>query len=424
MKKLFVLAIACMFTASAYAAEMKWNGSIGTRYNKMTQNDGLNSFDTTVPFSGSGVAVNADKSTTNTKTLGFRANLGVTGGWDKVEFGIGGRTLGQANGSQSDWVNFNNNIDRFFGWELAWFRYNADFGFGDLALTFGRQKAAFAYDMQSQNMFDNDLRWDGLGWNWKWGSFGFNMVQYVITASDPQASVAAAPSTTNGSQIQTNGATDVVAATRGHFAMLYGFQPTMNWRFSDDIDTFLAVGLFNYSGTDNLFNNQLHGFVAPSTGTASTLNVDNSQLYQVLNTWTLPYSLAANIEVVWNKEVKYLQNTSVPRTQRGVNTADNTAWTAGLTYGKLKRAHDFMIGYAYGVKGLAAVMGSQTYDRFAPDMKGHTIDVKYNVDTNFNLAWKGVFTKEKSRKDLSGAGIATSEDHSQNYWELVAGVNF
>src|ERR1035437_7531151 len=110
MKNLIVLAVATLFATNALAAEMKWNGSAGWRYSQQSLNDSLGSLNS--------VAVGKDVSTTKTKQHQMRANLGVMGGWEHVEYGFGLRTTNAAN---DDYTVVGANADRVFGLEQAWF---------------------------------------------------------------------------------------------------------------------------------------------------------------------------------------------------------------------------------------------------------------------------------------------------------------
>ena len=145
MKKLIVLAVASLFATSAVAGEMKWNGSAGWRWVSTKQSDGLESKNNTT--------ANKDVSTLKSKAHNVRANLGVSGGWENVEWGVGVRTTSAAN---NDWKAVQNAGDHAAAFELAWFRYLKDFGALDINVTVGRQKNVFAYDETSQNFFDND----------------------------------------------------------------------------------------------------------------------------------------------------------------------------------------------------------------------------------------------------------------------------
>ena len=424
MKKLLVLALASVFATSAFAADMKWNGSAATRFTSKTQQDGTATVNTT----GQSTAKDTQK------TLGLRGNFGFTGGWDNISYGVGMRT--GTGSTVSDWGNYaSNSADFPVSLEQAWMKYSYDTGYGDLGMTFGRAKSVFAQDTQSQQLFDNDMRFNGLGWQWKWGSFGFNMAQYTLGARNAGTTDAATYTYTDSTQ---NAAT-----TKSHFAWIYGFQPNMSWKFSDEIDTFFAVGYYRFSGDDGRFTNRIHGGFSPldltsasaltavNTSKSGVINVDNSKIVQLYNTWNLPYRLKANVEVLLNKKYKYsavnqTNGTAAGATQAdfGANKTSSTAWTVGLQYGAVAKPHDFMLGYAYGVKGLTSVPGALTYSSFLPDNKGHTIDAKYALATNFVLAWKGVFLKEQSRKDSKGDAVTTAQEHKSNYWDVSAIVSF
>jgi hypothetical protein len=414
MKNLFVLAVAGLVATSANAAEMKWSGSTGWRYEQTINNDSLNSKNT----------AGKDTSKATTKAHGIRANLGVTGGWENVEYGFGMRTNNAAN---DDHVNLQNNADRAIGIDQAWFRYLRDFGSLDLSVTFGRQKNVLAYDSVSQNLFDNDVRWDGLGWQFKFGMFGLNAAQYITGAKTSAANGQASTFTSTD-------ATESVATTTSKFNYLLAVQPHMMWKFTDDIETMFAVGYYMWSDSSNA--NTMNGGYALTTNTGTpatsnlgnTLQVHNPRQWHFLNTWTLPYNLTFNAEYVMNKKTA-LDNTNVSGAYTGTaKDADKSALSLGLTYGSLKKAQDFTVGYAYGSKGIASVINRYTYEKFAADNKGHTFQVGYALADNFHLGWKGLFLKEKAKLNaLTGVattGVSAAQEIKTNYWELTAGVMF
>lgn len=406
MKKLLVLAIASLFTTAAVAGDMKWSGSAAVRYNNTVLNDGLQA--TTAV--GTGVK---DISKTTTKAHAIRANIGAAGGWDKMEWGVGFRTGGAAT-TTSDWVNYAAMGDQAVGIEQAWFKYNNDWGFGDISAIVGRQKNVFAHDMMTEQLFDKDLRFDGFGWTWKWGSFGLNASQYVIGASNNLAA-------TGASTYTTTAATEAGANTQRRFGVLYGFQPHMHWRFTDSIDAMFAVGFYKWSNVVTA-GNAVHGFTTPSaTGDNGTLVMDNMKQWQVLAMINLPYNLMFSGEYVMNKEQKYGSAATIFSN----NNADKSALALGLSYGKLKRAHDFTIGYAYNMKGLGAVANAQTNNLLPADANAHFVKAAYNLAENFSLGWQGIFADEKSKKQAAnGNAITGPQKNTRSYWELVAGVSF
>jgi len=415
MKKLIVLAVASLIATQANAAEMKWSGSAGFRYDQTAQDDQL----------GSKVGA-FDTSKQTNKEYKVRANIGAAGGWENVEWGIGARTsnTGVAN---DDWVAVQNNNDRPIAFELAWFRYLHDFGSLDFSATIGRQKNVFAYDSVSQNFFDNDVRFDGFGEQFKFGMFGLNLGQYIL-GSDAAG--------TNGSSSSFNRTESSAQSTLGptKFNYVFGFQPYVNWKFADEIEALFAVGFYKWSdlgetnaiGTGSSWNT---GTVTP-TAQGAVLKLDDARQWQFLTTWTLPYRLSFNGELVMNKTMPMnsLISTSFTGTAAQVKDADKSAWSLGLTYGALKKAHDFTIGYAYGSKGEGAVINRYTNETFQADRKGHRITVGYSIADNFNLGWDAYFLKEKDftnpLNNQAQTGTTANQKLKYTYWELSAGVMF
>lgn len=403
MKHVICLAVASLLATSANAAEMKWSGSAGYRYEQT-------SFDT---------GATGNTAVTRNKAHGYRANLGVSGGWENVEWGVGVRT---SNGTiaNDDHV-FAAGASNFgIGFEQAWFRYVREFGSLDFSVTAGRQKNVFAYDSVSQNLFDNDVRFDGLGWQFKFGMFNLNVAQYTLGS---QAGANAAGS----SNVTSNDANAALPTDQG-LTYLFGIQPTMNWKFSDDIEAMFGVGYYYWKDNTNL--NALGGSALPATlaGTAvgttpglGAYRIGNPRQWQFTTAWTLPYSLSFNGEFVMNKQSNF-NNQTGGVTLSGTPEVSRTAWSAGLTYGSLKKAHDFSVGYAYGSKGIGAVVNRYTHEKFQADNKGHTIRAAYALADNFHVGARAILTKEIEQVGPTGA--AKPNQAKNNYWELTGGVMF
>ncbi|MGZ3701284.1 MAG: hypothetical protein ACXVCG_10885 [Bdellovibrionota bacterium] len=443
MKNLIVLAVATLFATTASAAEMKWNGSAGWRYSQTKNDDGLGSLDN--------VTNGKDVSTTRFKAHQIRANFGAAGGWEHVEYGFGIRT-GQA--TNDDYVTVNQNADRAIGLDQAWFRYVRDFGSLDLAATIGRQKNAMIYDQNWETLFDNDVRWDGFGWNFKFGMFGFNAAQYVlgsVTHAATNGAIAGQPtsSTANASSFSVTDSSESSATGTKHFQMLYAFQPHMNWKFSDEIEAMFSVAYYRwvYEGAANQTGG---GVGAQNNGAGNTIppiassafKMDNRSQWDFLANVTLPYNLAFTGDLVKSNAAAY-DNQSISGYNGLSTTVSSTAWTLGLTYGKLRKAQDFTIGYAYGTKGIGSVINTFTNDKFLADNKGHTVVVGYSMADNFNLGFKWMNLQEKERVSTQGtattgalagnaygpsaagvAGVNANQKMKTNYWELTAGVAF
>lgn len=415
MKKLIVLAVASLFATSAFAGEMKWWGNAGWRYNYTKHDDNLNSKD----------PAGKDVSEQITKTHAARANLGVTGGWENVEWGAAIRT-GGAGSINTDYVNLQNGGDQGIGLSQAWFRYVRDFGSLDMALTIGRQANTFAYDTWSQQFFDNDVNFDGFGWQFKFGMFGFNAGQYLLGAKDRGGNGATTYTKTES--------TDAVAATNSKFNYLFGFQPHMTWKFTDSIETFFAVGYYLWS-TDAYSNATNGGYNSAglNAGTIpavapSTFTIHNPRQWQFLNTWSLPYKLSVNAELVINKGVDYNANTVAGYAGAVDADVSDSAFALGVKYGAVKKAHDWDIGYIYGSKGVNSVIGAFSNDLVPVDNKGHTIFADYAVADNFNVGFKWFSMKEKEKIDpttgVAFAGNNANQELRTKYWEITTGVMF
>lgn len=435
MKNLLVLAAATLFATNSFAAEMKWNGSFEWDYAQQSQNDSLDSKDS--------VANGKDVSTTKSRMHQYRANLGVMGGWEHVEYGVGIRT--NAGVANSDYVTANNAADRAIALEQAWGRYVRDFGSLDLAFTFGRQKPAMAWDSEWQTLLDNDVRFDGFGWNFKFGMFGLNAAQYVLgtvthSATAGGSALASSGSLTSSSYTYTD-SSDTNAQTTKHFAMLYAFQPHMTWKFSDEIEAFLAVAYYRW--IDEGRTNQIGGGAGVNGNGAGTVpalanrtfRFDNKTQWDFLAQVSLPFNLNFTADYVKANKATY-DNVSVSGyTATTGADVSSSAWTLGLTYGKLRKAQDFTIGYAYTTKGIGSMANDFTNDLFKADNTGHTIKVGYAMADNFHLGFRTLMLQEKERIDNTsatnalGAGSAyagtnANQKMKTNYWELTAGVAF
>jgi len=427
MKNLIVLAVAAIFATNAVAAEMKWTGSTGWRYNQTSNDDNL----------GSKATVNAgqhDSSTTKTRAHQIRANLGVMGGWENVEYGFGVRTGGAAR-TNTDYAALSGNGDLAIGIEQAWFRYVRDLGALELAATIGRQKNALVTDSMWQTHFDNDVRFDGFGWNFKFGMFGFNAAQYIL------GNVVGGANT--GSTVTYTEAVQQSNATRQKFAALYSFQPHMTWKFSDEIEALFAVAFYkwNYEGQTNTSGGGVNANTNNGAGTSvpaiasSNVRMNNLSTWDVLANVSLPFNLTFTGNWVKSNTIKADSNTIAGYAGTVANSPElsSTAWTLGLVYGKLRKAQDFTVGYAYGTKGLASVISAFSNDKFLADNKGHTVVAGYSIADNFNLGFRWMSLQEKELRNLSGAvalaglayaGTNANQKQKTNYWELTAGVAF
>lgn len=427
MKCTFLLLAAVLATNTANAGDLKWSGSLGWIYSKKTEDDSLSSKRNSPSSSAHG----KDVSSLITKSHAVRGNLGVNTSWDNIEVGTGIRTSsGVANNDQ---VTVQSSADRTIALEQAWMRYLHDFGSVKMNVTAGRQKNVFAYDSVSENFFDNDLRLDGFGWQFKFGMFGLNLGQYITGGKSQASNGSASISYTEG--------TDATVGSKSRFNTLFGFQPTMNFKFTDDIETMLAVGYFHWN--DNANTNQTSAGTNLTNNTATStvaiipsvaFKIHNPKQWQVYNTWTLPYGFVFSGEFVLANKAHY-DNTRVTNYPgAGIPTpeANNKAWSAGLTYGTIAKAHDWNVMYFYNKKGLASVIGAYSGDAFLPDNKGHVVKANFAVSKDFVIGGVAMWMKEDGRVNANGVsatGVAYANANAQqelktNYYELNAGISF
>ena len=423
MKKYLVLATLFVFSTSAYAANITWNGHFDYRYDKTSRKDGTTDND----------AQNKSQSEDKTVTHALRASLGATGGWDNIEWGMTVGTTGNTNppiGSggatvlpNNTFVTFNNNTngtqgDLPLGVREAWFRYGNDWGFGDLGFTIGRQAPAFRTGA-AETFIDNDVRFDGFAETWKWGSFGVNFSQYILGGTDSNASGASAVTSTPS--------TRDAAGTIESIAVLYSWQLVFDWRFTDDIAADFWAGYHLWSNTvgAQYQNDVPNGNSGGINGAASLVGLENSRHWQFGMGWMFPYTIGVDFEIIINNDHEYgapaaIGGIKAPNT----NKLAGTAWSAGITFGELKKAQDFMIGYTYSDKGLGSIANAFTNENSPAGFNGHTIDLAYNVANNFHIGGQVRFLDEKDAKNNTGVAATGNAKMDRNYWNVMAGVQF
>ena len=211
--------------------------------------------------------------------------------------------------------------------------------------------------------------------------------------------------------------------------MMYGFQPYMNWRFTDEIDAFLGIGYYSWNNLSNATGNTGNGGFDDTTynsnaTAASTLAIGSLHQWQFTANVNLPYSLAFGGEYVTNQAGNYVKSGV-----QGAKVGDNSAYAAGLSYGKVKKAHDWSLSYYYASKGIDSVLSSYSNVLFPADNKGHIIEAKYNLADNFHIGAEFLMLKAKSNMNGAGtlytaSGTSNAQQEKSSYWEVNAGVAF
>ncbi len=423
VKKYLILVTLFLMTSAASAANITWHGGVDYRYSELGINDNLDQ-EEEIDGSMESISESTDKSHM------YRMGLGAMGGWDNVEWGVTVGTIGPEGTANSDWTEANvrgagAGSDLSLGVREAWLRYGNDWGFGDVGLTFGRQMLPFSSG-SNQVFWDKDVRLDGFSQTWKWGSFGLNLGQYILGSVEDNE--------IRGSSFEETPKDEKNPSLQNGFSALYGFQGTFDWRFNDDFMMNFAAGMYQWSRT---LGPQYQNTIPNSNGLGldsarDRVSQENSRHWAFLLGLDMPYSLNLEYELVFNREILY----GAPPAAIGAPFApdddneaqDSTAWSLGLTYGELKKAHDFMIGYAYQDKGLGAVSNRFTYEFHPAGFSGHHLWAKYSLANNFNLGLKYNSLSEKDPRDQNGAELISidgkDEKIDRSYWEFTTGIMF
>ena len=392
--KFLLLAAGLMAATPAAQAEIKWNGSVTARYTILNQDNNL----------GTSTAE------TRVRRQQLRADFGAGSKGDVYDWGVAFRTYsGSAN---SEYTYLQNNLDRIINLGEAYFRPHVNFLDTEMSVTIGRQKSVMLYDANGQNLFDKDNRWDGLGWNFQRGIFGFNMSQYVLGARNSGVF--------GSSSFTETDATEAAANTQGGFGYLFSFQPSVKIKLSDEVSGVFAVGYHHYTGTGDSttapfpYRNALHGGY-PSVA-ADYVLVTNPRQYQIFTEWTLPMKLKFTGEYIWNAKKVFYTNTNVE--------ADKSGLGLTLAYGGAKKRNDFGLAYTFVSRGLGSSIQAFSWSDMPIDNNAHVVDVKYALDDGLVIGAKGYLMKEKSKRDVAGVALTNNQETTQKRLEFTAGVAF
>jgi hypothetical protein len=432
MQKLVLLSL-FLLAAPVAQAEMVWSGSAGLRHVLRYLNDGLETKTDMGPGAGF-----KDQSKLTNKRWEYRASIGVSEKGESVDWGMDLRTQPAASttsGPTTEWVSNTGNQDLTIRLSQAYGRYRWNTWETDMAATFGRAKTVLLYDNLSQQLFDNDVRWDGLGWTFKQGNFGLNAVQYVLGATSQGASGQTSAMNGGGASAYSYSEySQAGAETQSHFAILYAFQPYLQVKLADDITSIFAIGYLTWTGTQvnstsGFYNNGVHGGSGNSTantavGDVSPVVMDNAIQWQFFSDTSLPHNLRFVAEYIRNKKTFYGLRTA-PTSGNNLVEANRAAWALSLFWGKPKKAGEYGLGYTYGDKGIASVVNTFTNGDVAADTRSHFFDAKYMVADNFAVQLKAQFHKEKAHLGGDGQPLASPNEkrnQTQERYEFVTTI--
>ena len=356
MKK-YLLAVLLMLPTYSYAA-LNWTGGFGLRYTSLTESDGSDDADDLV-----------------TKTVERRAHLGVGMSGDKVSWGVQLRTGAASVGTYWSGTEASNPIVDI---SRAWFKYNIGMGMGSMdgtsSITLGRHTPIFHVG-KGGLVLDWDVNLDGLGLNLNFGNFGINVSHYFLSDVDVSA-----------------GDVDLTARQ-----FLLTIQPTFKFRLGNDVDLHVAGGYHRLRNND--------GF-----GEGANTGVD-PHFFQGLAKISLPNMIHAEFEYIKNSGIEDDDATEVDEEEGA------TGYSAAVSYGKIEKAHDFVVGAMYQKKGESSVISDFTYNKWDVGNKGFGVGFKYALAKNLHLKVKYLSLETADVPD--GA-----EAEEEQYLELAATVGF
>ena len=290
-----------------------------------------------------------DGSESSVKDIQVRAALGVSGSWEKVAWGAQIRT--QGDGLNSYWTDVGAD-DHPVGISEAWFRYSTGMGemSGSAAVTLGRHKPIF-HAGKGQLVLDSDVRLDGLGLNLAFGELGINISHYFLSATE-----------------ETEG--DDKTLSREFFLTV---QPSFKWRLGNDTMAKLSVGFHRVRVLTDIPN-----------------NIDEKTNY-----WQ--GLLALHFPNMIKVEGEYLKNSTIELEDD--DDKSDVSYSGTISYGSIKKAHDFIIAGMYQKKGENAALTDFTYSKWAPGNKGFGVGLKYALAKGLHLKAKYLSLEEDVDED-------------------------
>lgn len=369
-------------------AETTWTAGAGVRHLVRNLDDGLNTVDP---------VTNKDTSKTKERRWEYRGMVGASGKGDVWDWGMDIRTQ-PAGSVTTEWISNSNNTDMGIGLSQAYGRYHRNISDVDFAVTVGRAKPAMMFDNISQQLFDNDVRFDGFGWSFKYGQFGLNAAQYILGS--------VSKGTVSASSFSKTESSDSNPQTQSHFGVLYSIQPYVQFKIMDDINSLFAIGWYNWAGTGGnmdptvattqgtgFYTNNVHGGTAGVVGNIAPVIMDNAQQWQLLSDTSLPHDFRLLAEYVRNKKTYYGTRLAVASP---VIDAARVAWAVSLAWGKPKKAGDLFFSYTYGNKGIASVINTFTNGDVSADNTSHFFAGRYYYADSLYFEAKAQFHTEKA----------------------------
>ena len=348
-------------------AAMNWTGGFGLRYTS----------DTTKPVDD-GAGNEEDVKRTATEVT---ASLGVGKEGEKVSWGVELNTQGDGGNIKTSWTPTGLS-DVEVAVSAAWFRYSTgmmDSMDGTASLTVGRQSPIFRTG-KGQLFLDKNITLDGLGLSFSFGNFAVDVSHYFLTGFSDSV-----------------GDEDVLKRQ-----YLFSLQGKLNFRLGNDAMLHAAAGYHRLS-------NNLDPDDIPIFSIGANAGKDPHFL-QGLAKFKLPNMLYAEFE--------YIKNGSLEDDAEADEDNDNdedVAYSAAVSYGKIEKAHDFVIGAMYQKKGAKSVIEDFTYNKWSVGRKGFGVGIKYALAKGLHLKGKYFSLEEITEED---------DKEENDYLEIGAVVRF
>ncbi len=188
------------------------------------------------------------------------------------------------------------------------------------------------------------------------------------------------------------------SATTGSDTNQYSAQLGMNIALGDDVLT-VGAGYHAFSPLENYGVLGVGGAGNTVTGTGPAATYDNG--YKITEGF-VSYAMKMGLTVYGH----YAQNGEVSK--------ENTAYLAGIMYGKTKNVGDWGVGYSYRATEKDAVLGAIKDSDFAngeTDSRGHRVVAKYQVG-NATVVGLTYFMNERN---VSGKNTGSLGTKTENY---------
>jgi hypothetical protein len=282
-------------------------------------------------------------------------------------------------------------------------------------VTFGKMRYPWTKPTGSL-FFDNDINPEGGAINWQQGATGlFAAAWYVNLAERP----AAADSTMSGGQIGWKG--DIASGTRLTLAASYydhgaveGYNAVQDGAISATLNN-------SFGNTTTALATVCRPGVLNTTTTTACI-ADDFNVYEVMAELSMTVGgqpLVFSADFAKNNKADFAASATSP-------AGLDTAYMAGVQYGRVTGAHSWEVGYVYQKVENDALYGQWVDSDFgggSTGSKGHVFKVGYGFGKNFRI--NGTYFMNDTNIDvpttIAGLGPVTSRAYRRLQLDLNVG---